>query len=60
MEEAYHTVADFSDHEYERLKAYMKSAEFQDKLSLHKIQLEQLSELNKQSAKKENRYRFIF
>ena len=53
-------MADFSDHEYERLKAYMKSAEFQDKLSLHKIQLEQLSELNKQSAKKENRYRFIF
>lgn len=48
MEEAYHTVAEFADNEYERLKSYMKSSEFLNKLSLHQIQLEQESDLRKQ------------
>ena len=58
LEAAYHTLADFADSEYERLKAHMKSPEFQNKLSLQKIQQEQAGELDKIRDKQTRELRY--
>ena len=60
LEAAYHTLADFADSEYERLKAHMKSPEFQNKLSLQKIQQEQAGELDKIRDKQTRELRYAW
>ncbi|XP_067946103.1 serine-protein kinase ATM-like isoform X2 [Watersipora subatra] len=57
VEKAYHTVAQFADEEYERLKVFIKSSEFQDKLNLHRIQLQQEAELSSRSDAQSSSYK---